>query len=259
MALPQPHPADARRQSLKRDVLASRIQPMVEMRIVGDELLDPRIRSVDVFGVSRQRRPAERSDPPAEEGTDIGGHEAGKVECAVNAAAERLLADVVAVVEGGHAGVVEAQHRADMVGDGADGGGCDGVGVARPACMPLLDAPARRQIAVGRIVRRRLIGQGVGADAAPEQLGKDFGGVPQETHGEAGCGPRPKPRQAKAPRRCLAPGCRGTRSRAASRSGRADTRSRAWRRPPSSPPAAGPRPCRRVRRSGIQRPDRSPP
>ena len=189
VALPQPHPADARRQSLKLDVLPSRIQPVVEMRIVGDEFLDPGVGAVDVFGISRERCPAKRSDPPAEEGPDIGGHEPGKVECAFHAATERLLADVVAVVEGGHPGIVKAQHRADMDGDGADRGGRDGVGFARPAGMPLRDAPPRRQIAVGRIVRRSLVGQGVGANPAGEEFGKDLRGVSEETHGARGAGP----------------------------------------------------------------------
>jgi hypothetical protein len=35
---------------------------------------------------------------------------------------------------------------------------------------PFLDGPAERQIAVDRIVRRRLVGHGVGPDAAPDHL-----------------------------------------------------------------------------------------
>ena len=45
------------------------------------------------------------------------------------------------------------------------------------------DAPAGRAIAVGGIVRRGLVGDRVGADAARDHLGQDFGGVAEQADG----------------------------------------------------------------------------
>ena len=180
VALAEPHPADPRRESLELDVLPRGIEPVVEVGVVRDQLLDLGVGAVDVLRVPGERGPAERSDPAAEEGPDVGGHEAGEIERPLHAAAERLLPDVVAVVEGGHAGVVEPEHGADVVGDGADGGGRHGVGIALAPVAPLLDGPARREIAVRRVVGRGLVGERVGADAAAKELGEDLGGVPEQ-------------------------------------------------------------------------------
>jgi hypothetical protein len=46
--------------------------------------------------------------------------------------------------------------------------------------LPTLDGPARRQVAVDQIVRGRLVGDHVGAHAAPDQLGKDLRRVADE-------------------------------------------------------------------------------
>ena len=189
VALSEAHPADARRQPLELDVLAGRVEPVVEVRVVGDQFLDLRVRPVDVLGIAGQRGPAERSDAAAEEGTHVGGDETGEGEGAFHPGAERLLADVVPVVEGRDAGVVEAEHGADVAGDGTDRGGRDGVGIALSPRAPLLDGPARRQVAVRGVVRRRLVGEGVGADAAGEQLREDLRGVSDEAHGQGSPGP----------------------------------------------------------------------
>ena len=80
VALPEPDPADPRRQALEGDPLARHVEPAVEVRIVGDQLLHLGVGLVDVLGIARQRAPAERADAAAEERPDISRHEAGKIE-----------------------------------------------------------------------------------------------------------------------------------------------------------------------------------
>ena len=46
--------------------------------------------------------------------------------------------------------------------------------------LPLGERPARRQVAVERIVRGGLVGHHVGPDAAPHQLGEDLGGIAEQ-------------------------------------------------------------------------------
>ncbi len=77
---PEPDPADPRGQALELDLLARHVEPVVEVRVVGDQLLHLGVGLVDVLGIARERRPAERADAAAEQRADIGGHEAGKVE-----------------------------------------------------------------------------------------------------------------------------------------------------------------------------------
>ncbi len=80
VAVAEPDPADARRQALEADALARHVEPVVQMRVVGHQLLHLGVGLVDVLGIARQRRPAERPDAAAEQRPDVGGHEAGKVE-----------------------------------------------------------------------------------------------------------------------------------------------------------------------------------
>ncbi len=57
----QPHPADARRQALEVDALARHVEPVVQMRVVGQQLLHLRVGAVDVLRVARKR--AQRNGP----------------------------------------------------------------------------------------------------------------------------------------------------------------------------------------------------
>ena len=164
--------------------LARLVQPVVQVRVVGDQFLDPRVGAVDVLGVAGQRGPAEGTDSAAEQGADVGRHETRKVERVLDPGAERLLADVVAVVERGHPGCVEAEHGADVDRDRLAGCRRDRVGLAVPARLPLFDAPADRQVAVGRVVCRCLIGQRIGPDAAGQQFGQHFRGVAEQADGQ---------------------------------------------------------------------------
>ena len=80
VALAEADPADARRKSLEGDPLTRHVEPAVEVRIVGDQLLHPLVGAVDVLGVAAKRGPAERTDAAAEQRADVGGNEPGEVE-----------------------------------------------------------------------------------------------------------------------------------------------------------------------------------
>src|ERR1700730_2419144 len=81
----QTDPAYARRQSLELDTRPRHVEPGVQMRVVRKHLLHPGVGLVDIMGIARQCDPAEWPDAAAEEGTDVGRHEAGKVEGVCNA------------------------------------------------------------------------------------------------------------------------------------------------------------------------------
>ena len=70
VALAQAEPADARRQALERDALARHVEPAVQVRVVGEQLLHLGVGLADVFRVAGQRHPAER---PACRGRTAGG------------------------------------------------------------------------------------------------------------------------------------------------------------------------------------------
>ena len=106
----QAHPADARGQTLEANAFARHVEPAVQGGIVGDQFFYFGIGFVDVFGVARQSYPAERADAAAEQRADVGGHEAGEIESVGHAFFFRHLADVVAVIEGGHAHCLEIEH-----------------------------------------------------------------------------------------------------------------------------------------------------
>ena len=176
-------PADACGQALEADALLGHVEPVVQGLVVGDEFLDLGVGLVDVFRVAGQRHPAERADAAAEQRAHIGGHETGEGEGVVAANVLGHLADVVAVVEGGDALRVEGEHGFDMGAHGLLGRVARAFGVGLAALEPLLHRPALRQIAVDRIVRAGLVGNGIGAHAALDQLGQDVGGVAEQRDG----------------------------------------------------------------------------
>jgi len=110
----QADPADARGQALEADAFARHVEPIVQMRIVGQQLLHFRVGAIDVFRIARQRAPAERSDAAAKQRADIGRHEAWKIEGVRDAVFLRHLADIVPVIDRRHAHAVEGEHRAHM-------------------------------------------------------------------------------------------------------------------------------------------------
>jgi hypothetical protein len=141
---------------------------MMQMRIVRDQLLDLRIRFVDVLRISRQRGPAKWAYAAAEERSDVFGHEAGKIESAADAGVEGNLPDIVAVVEDRQTHGFETQQVLDVLGHRQLRGGAGAGGIASAALVPLFDAPSFRQVAVDGVVGRGLIGKRVGLDTPLE-------------------------------------------------------------------------------------------
>src|SRR3546814_14302194 len=99
---------------------------------------------VDVLGVAAERDPAERADAAAEQRAHVGRDEAGKVEGVLAAFVEFHLADVVAVVDGGDALLLEREHCLDVHAHGFLGGVADFFGWLRLFGEPLPDAPPHR-------------------------------------------------------------------------------------------------------------------
>ena len=184
MPVAEAQPADARRQSLERDALAGHVEPAVQVRVVGEELAHLPVGPADVLRVARERDPAERPLPFAEQRADVRGHESGERERVRHAFVLRHLADVVAVVERRHALAVERQHRLD-VHRGRALGRAREVRVLRRIGLrgaPALDRPTRGQVSVDEVVRGRLVGHHVGTHAALHELGNDLGRVAEEAY-----------------------------------------------------------------------------
>src|ERR1700744_1686260 len=96
MALPQAYPANARGQTLEVDAIAGHVEPMMQMRVVGNQLPDFRVRLVNILRIPGQRGPAKRPDAAAEKRTDVLGHEAWNVEGALDAGILGHLPQIVA-------------------------------------------------------------------------------------------------------------------------------------------------------------------
>src|SRR3546814_6785113 len=88
---PEADPADARRQALEADARARHVEPVVELRIVGDQFLHLGVGPVDVLRIAREGGPAEGADAAAEQRADVGRHEARKVEGLGDAFVQRHL------------------------------------------------------------------------------------------------------------------------------------------------------------------------
>ena len=154
-ALAEADPADARRQALERDALARHVEPVVQVRVVGDQLLHLGVGAVDVLRIARERRPAERADAAAEQRADIGRHEAREIEGVLHALVLRHLADVVAVVEVGTPCAWKSSIARTCSAIDAFAARSTAFGSARALGLPFGERPALRQIAVDRVVRAR--------------------------------------------------------------------------------------------------------
>ena len=163
------------------------------MRVARRQILHLGVGAVDVLRVARKRCPAERPDAAAEQRPDIGRHEAGEGEGVLETFLLRHLADVVAVIERRHAVVPESDHRLDMLAHRGSRGLLHRFRVALALRPPLGQRPALRQVAVDRVVRRGLVGQDVGLDAAAMKLRHDLGRVAQQADRFRLAGLRPAP------------------------------------------------------------------
>ena len=179
----QAHPADARGQTLEADAFARHVEPAVQGGIVGNQFFHFGIGFVDVFGVARQSHPAERADAAAEQRADVGGHEAGEIESVGHAFFFRHLADVVAVIEGGHAHFLEIEHGLHVYGHRFFGGFHRAFGVGFGGGAVLFPRHVLRQVAVERVVCAGLVGHHIGAHAAAHQFGQHVGSVGAQADG----------------------------------------------------------------------------
>ncbi len=119
-ALAVAEPADARGESLELDALAGEVDPAAEDAVLREHLEHEIVGGVNVGRIAGERRPAEGAAAFAEERTDVGGHEAGEIECVFHAVIEGELADVVAVIEGDGAHLLELEHAFDVAGHGVE-------------------------------------------------------------------------------------------------------------------------------------------
>ena len=119
-ALAVAEPADARGESLELDPLAREVDPAAENAVLREHLQDEIVGGVNVGGIARERRPAERAAAFAEQRTNVGGHEAREIEGVFHAVLEGEGADVVAVVEGDRAHLLQLEHAFDVAGHGVE-------------------------------------------------------------------------------------------------------------------------------------------
>ncbi len=176
-ALAVAEPQDPRGQSLEGHALLREVNPAHQRVVVSEHLERGLVGHADVVRIAGERGPAERSLAFAEEGPDVFGHEAGDIERVRDAGQLRLRADVVAVVEDDAAALFEREHRAHVLGHRRHRPRDVGVRIAFAQPLRVVERQAVGHVAVQRVVRRRLIGQDVGRDAARDQRRQHVGGV----------------------------------------------------------------------------------
>ena len=152
---------------------------MVEVPVFRQQLPHLGVGAEDVLRVTRQRRPAERTDATAEHRANIGWHEAREVEGISDAFLLRHLADVVAVVESGRPAASEFEHPADVNRHRPLRRRDHGLRVSLRLLPPLGERPPLRQVAVERVVGAGLVGHHVRGDPAGDQLGAHVRRVPR--------------------------------------------------------------------------------
>ena len=191
-ALPEPQPADARRQPLLRDPIAGEADPAAEDVVVGEHLEHQVVQAVDVLAPAGERGPAEGPSPLAEQGAHVRRDEAGIDERAVLVADQKpallgLAAQVVAVVERDGPPLLHPLDRIGVQDDRLEGPPLVLFGVRRS------ELAHRGELADGhvvqQIVRRGLVGDDIGNLIPPEELGQDLGAVPDEADRERLPGP----------------------------------------------------------------------
>ncbi len=180
VALAIAQPADARGQPLEVDALARHAHPAGEGLVLREEAQDLLVGAVDVFGIAGERHPAERALAATEERADERGHEAGEVHRVLDARAQRLPAQVVAVVEDDRAHLVEVEHRAHVLGHRVQRAALILLRVALAQLCRLVERQPGGNVAVERVVRGGLVGDEVHADATADDLREDLGGVAEQ-------------------------------------------------------------------------------
>src|SRR5699024_5147861 len=107
------NPTDAGWQPLEADAFSGHVQPVMQVWIVWDQLLDLGVGPVDVLRIAGQGRPAERADAAAEQRPNVGRYKAREIKGICHTDFIGHLADIVAVIKGRHAHFLEFQHSLD--------------------------------------------------------------------------------------------------------------------------------------------------
>ena len=171
MAVAEPDPADARRQALELDAPPRHVEPVVQMPVVAASAPSPWRRCGRCLPDRRRARPSGTAR--------CRGRTAAGYRRARSRENRRRRRRPSPSPSGGcccrsrtvgHAAPPEIQHGAHMDRHRFLRGAFDALRIARAPRLPLGERPARRQIAVERIVRRGLVGDDVGLDAAAHQL-----------------------------------------------------------------------------------------
>ena len=150
-----------RRQSLELDPLARQIDPAAENFVLREHLQHQIVGGVNVGRIARERRPAERPASFAEQRTNVRRHESGKIVGVLHAVLEGEGANVVAVVEGDRAHLLQLEHALDVARHGVERALDVCLGIALAQLQRGFQRHAAGHVAVQRIVRRGLVGENV--------------------------------------------------------------------------------------------------
>ena len=142
-----------------------------------DQFLHLGVSLVDILRVTRQCAPAKRANPPTEKGTDIGWHKSWKVKRRLQPFFGCDLPDVVAVIKRWHAVIPEINHRRHMRFHRRSSCRLDLFWMGFLFCPPFRNVPAKRQIAVKRIMRRCLVGNNIRLNPPPHKLGEHISSI----------------------------------------------------------------------------------
>ena len=114
VAVTKSDPANSRRQALKRNPLPCHVKPVVKMCVVWKQLLHRLIGPVDILRIARQGAPSERTDPLAEQRSDIGRNKTWKCKGVLQPFLKGNLANIIAIIQSRHTVVPEIYHRLHM-------------------------------------------------------------------------------------------------------------------------------------------------
>ena len=148
------------------------------------QLADGLVGHRDVVRIARERDPAERPAPDAEQRADVGRDEAGEVERLLAARLLGVGADVVAVVEDLGAGALHREHRLDLGAHALLRPRDVAVRIARAERRRVGERQVARDVTIQRIVGGGLLGHEVGDEPAANELGIRLRGVRAHADGD---------------------------------------------------------------------------
>src|SRR5580704_16101283 len=170
-------PADAGRKSLKFYFLLRHLDPALEMLIFREHFEYELIGARDVGSFAGKRGPTEWTFAFAEERANVGRNESGKVVSVLDSGFMGEGANVVAVVKGDGAKLLQVEHALDVLGHGGDGVFAIFLRIGRAEFDCFGEGHAIGDVAADGIVGAGLIGENVGNDAALGEFGNEVGTI----------------------------------------------------------------------------------